>query len=93
MLELRGLTPRRYAQRLAPKLAAVAAVAAAEPLQWAAESLALRGAVYDLRASSGVARLDDAYVAAAQRVSEERLVQAAARLAATLNDLFCAGGR
>ncbi len=97
VIELRHMAPQRYARRLAPRIrpAAAAARSAGAPEDWAAESLALRATVYDFpaRASGGRAIvLGSDYVAAAERVTDERLVQAAERLAATLNGAFCAGG-
>ncbi|HET8699275.1 MAG TPA: S1/P1 nuclease, partial [Gammaproteobacteria bacterium] len=61
------------------------------PRDWAAESLALRSTVYGFHAteSSQPIALDADYVARAQRVTDERLVRAGARLAATLNAIFC----
>jgi hypothetical protein len=90
VIELRGLSPRRYARLLAPRLDALGS-AAGSPGEWAAESLALRSAVYGFRAGRAApAVLDADYLAAAQRITDERLVLAAARLAATLNGIFCA---
>jgi len=60
------------------------------PAQWAAESLALRPTVYSFAPpSSGPVPLDDAYRSMAKRIAEQRLVLAAARLAATLNGALC----
>ncbi len=77
-------------QRLEAELAALPAERANDPpAEWAAESLALRATVYGFRAEPhGPATLDDGYVHAAQRIADERLVLAAARLAATLNTMF-----
>jgi hypothetical protein len=88
VIELRELSPRRYARMLTPRFAAVAA--SGEPRDWAAESLALRATVYDFGARGAQpVVLDVAYIARAQRVTDERLVLAGARLAATLNEVFC----
>jgi hypothetical protein len=78
-------------QRLKADLAAVPIERANDPpAEWAAESLALRASVYGFRpAAHGPATLDDAYVRSAQRIADERLVLAGARLAATLNMIFC----
>ncbi|HET7132940.1 MAG TPA: S1/P1 nuclease, partial [Gammaproteobacteria bacterium] len=86
---LRGLSPRRYARMLAPRIDAAAAGGA--PRDWAAESLALRSTVYDFPAGRGArpVALDAKYIGRAQRVIEERLVRAGGRLAATLNAVFC----
>jgi hypothetical protein len=91
VLELRGLGPARYARRLAPAFAAAAAAAPADPDDWAAESLAVRADVYRFDAAGGgsPALLSPDYLSAAQRLAERRLAQAAARLAATLNGVFC----
>lgn len=89
VIELRNLSPRRYARALAPRVDAV--VAGGSPPDWAAESLALRTTVYRFgpaRAAGAVA-LDADYVARAQQVTDERLVLAGARLAVTLNGVFC----
>jgi hypothetical protein len=90
----RGLSAARYASRLRPALAATPASRALESADvWAAESLEMRPAVYAFRLD--VARpqapivLDGAYLAAAQIAAEQRLVLASARLAATLNALWC----
>jgi hypothetical protein len=78
-------------QRLAAELAALPAQRANDPpAEWAAESLALRANVYGFRpVANGPATLDDGYVRSAQKIAEERLVLAGARLAATLNTVFC----
>lgn len=94
-IELRGLSPRRYARLLAPRADAAAArggsaEAAMDTADWAAESLALRDVVYGLRADRArPVELEAEYIARAQRVVEERLVLAGVRLAATLNGVFC----
>jgi hypothetical protein len=78
-------------QRLQAQLAALPAERANDPpAEWAAESLALRAAVYGFRPEAqGFATLDDSYVHSAQKIADERLVLAAARLAATLSTIFC----
>jgi nuclease S1 len=78
-------------QRLEGQLAALPAERANDPpAEWAAESLALRATVYGFRPEAhGPAMLDDGYVLSAQKIADERLVLAAARLAATLNTMFC----
>jgi len=96
VLELRHLGPERYARSLRERFNSAAAPGRDGPAVWAAESLALRPAVYAFEraeASHGSPRtLDAAYLAAAQSVVEERLVRAAERLAATLNDALCGAG-
>ena len=87
--------PRRFAaEQFAGELeASFAAVPAARahdpPVIWAAESLALRPTAYSFAPSPGPVPLDDAYRSMAQTVAEQRLVLAAARLAATLNGALC----
>jgi len=78
-------------QRLETELAALPASRANDPpSEWAAESLALRASVYGFRPEPhGAATLDDGYVRSAQKIADERLVLAGARLAATLNNMFC----
>jgi hypothetical protein len=91
VLELRRLGPERYARLLRPKLAAAAA-SSADPAVWAAESLALRSAVYSFASgprSGAPHALDAAYRAAAQGIVEDRVARGAQRLAATLNGVFC----
>lgn len=90
VIELRGLSPRSYARMLASRVDAGRS-AAGGPDEWAAESLALRTAVYGFRAGGAApAVLDADYIAAAQRITDERLALAAVRLAVTLNEIFCA---
>jgi hypothetical protein len=86
----RGVAPEQFAEELEAAFEAVPAARAHDPpAQWAAESLALRPTVYSFAQAEGPAVLDDAYRRMAQRIAEERLVLAAARLAATLNDALC----
>lgn len=58
-----------------------------DPRRWAGESLALRGEVYELDRRRGT--LSDAYVRRARKITAHRLAAAAARLAATLNGIWC----
>ena len=89
-LNRRGVRPEQFAQELEAAFEAVPAARAHDPpAQWAAESLVLRPTVYSFAPAEGPAPLDDAYRRMAQRVAEERLVLAAARLAATLNGALC----
>ncbi len=88
VIELRKLSPRRYARGLAPRVDAAAASGA--PRDWAAESLALRSTVYGFGARGAEPiELDADYIARAQRITDERLARAGARLAVTLNGVFC----
>jgi hypothetical protein len=96
VIALRGLSAERYASRLRPLVAAVPASRSSEAADvWAAESLALRPTVYAFRpqperaSAQAPAVLSDQYLAAARVTTEQRLVLAAARLAATLNGLWC----
>jgi S1/P1 Nuclease len=81
----------KYLRRLESDLAALPVERANDPpAEWAAESLALRATIYGFRVEShGPATLDDGYVHSAQKIADERLVLAGARLAATLNTMFC----
>ena len=89
VLPYKGPSPKMK-QRLAAELAALPAERAHDPpAEWAAESLVLRATVYDFRPADGPATLDDSYVSSAQKIADERLVLAGARLAATLNTIFC----
>ena len=86
----RGVPPEQFAQELTAAFEAVPAARAHDPpAQWAAESLVLRPTVYSFAPAQGPATLDDAYRSMAQRIAEQRLVLAAARLAATLNKALC----
>ena len=87
----RGVAPERFAQELEASFEAVPAARAHDPpAESAAESLALRPTVYSFAPAEGPLQiLDDAYRRMAQRIAEERLVLAAARLAATLNGALC----
>ena len=55
--------------------------------QWAAESLSLRGVVYDFDLETG--QLDDDYLETASAVTQRRLIQAGLRLADQLNEALC----
>jgi hypothetical protein len=90
----RGVAPEQFAQELDSALEAVPEARAHDPpAEWAAESLALRPTVYSFTPAQGAAPLDDAYRRMAQGVAEQRLVLAAARLAATLNAALCGAAR
>ena len=86
----RGVAPEQFARELEASFEAVPAARAHDPpAQWAAESLALRPTVYSFAPAEGPAPLDAADRRMAQSIAEQRLVLAAARLAATLNDALC----
>jgi hypothetical protein len=86
----RGVPPEQFAQELTSAFEAVPAARAHEPpAQWAAESLVLRPTVYSFAPTQGPVPLDEEYRRLAQRIAEQRLVLAAARLAATLNGALC----
>jgi hypothetical protein len=91
VFDRRRVPPEQFAQELEASFEAVPAARAHDPpAQWAAESLALRPTVYSFAPpSSGPVPLDDAYRSMAKRIAEQRLVLAAARLAATLNGALC----
>jgi hypothetical protein len=89
-LNRRGVSAQQFAAELDAAFEAVPVARAHDPpAQWAAESLVLRPTVYGFAAGQDPAPLDDEYRRMAQRVSEQRLVLAAARLAATLNGALC----
>ncbi|MFL2546938.1 MAG: S1/P1 nuclease [Candidatus Rariloculaceae bacterium] len=82
------------AERYAASISALAATPAAEevpgdPVDWARESQLLRNAVYAFDTISG--RIDARYRERAGEIVQDRLVKAGIRLAAELNDVFCAG--
>lgn len=90
----RGVPPEQFARELEASFEAVPAARAHDPPDvWAAESLVLRPSVYSFTPAQGPAVLDDAYRRMAQRVAEQRLVLAAARLAVTLNAALCGASR
>ena len=90
----RGVAPEQFAQELAASFEAVPAARAHDPPDvWAAESLVLRPTVYSFAPAQGPVVLDDAYRRMAKRIDEQRLVLAAARLAATLNAALCGATR
>jgi hypothetical protein len=86
-IEQADLPLARYQRAVAAELDAGARGSIGGPASWAAESLALRAAVYDFDASAR--ELPPAYLAFAERTTRERLALAARRLAATLNGIFC----
>lgn len=87
---------RAYADQLGAAYTAEeqAAWQAGGPLDWAAESLALRPAVYDFVAPQNgrAAELDRYYRTRALGIVRQRLAQAGVRLAGLLNGLFCGPG-
>jgi len=85
---LSGLSDSEYAASIGRAVRRFARVDAGSTTQmWAQESLELRSAVYGFDRASG--ELDDHYLDAARQISRERLTFAAARLANTLNGIFC----
>ncbi len=80
-----------YAWRIGGDVAERVGTETFEPRRWAGESLALRADVYDFgdRDRRGGVVLRGDYVARARRTTRDRLTLAAARLAATLNGLYC----
>jgi hypothetical protein len=65
-----------------------------DPLDWATESMAFRGEVYNFQVGEGgvPTRLDAAYRARALEILDQRLVLAGLRLAATLDAHYCIAG-
>lgn len=87
-IELTGLDVGAYAAVIGGRVRReYARAGTSTPTDWARESLALRPLVYRFDRSTG--RLSDRYVRVAQGVTETQLIRAAARLAATLNRIFC----
>lgn len=86
-IELAGMPSERYLELVASRVDLGAVEAAFDPRAWAEESLALRAEVYDFDRRGRT--LTGPYIDFAIRTTEERLALAAARLAATLNGLFC----
>lgn len=77
----------RYTATVAALAADAAASVSTDPVVWAEESLAYRAQVYDFGAEFTQPRR--AYLEFAAGLTRERLALAAARLAASLNDMFC----
>jgi hypothetical protein len=87
-IALASMKARAYAAHIAPRVAQFAAVdTRSRVLEWAEESMRLRRDVYDFDAVSG--QLSPAYLGRARAITEDRLVQAAARLANALNAAWC----
>ena len=76
--QIRARVARDYARETADR---------STPYDWARESLSLRGTVYRFEGAGG--RLSESYLRDAQAVTKQRLTRAAARLAYTLNSVFC----
>lgn len=86
-IDLAGLPLHRYAEIVAERAAAAYPEARYAPREWAAESLALRAEVYDY--GGNATGLPERYIEFAIATTEDRLALAAARLAATLNGIYC----
>lgn len=87
-VRLPQLSNRQYADLLTAPASRFARIdAGSTPVMWAEESLRLRAAVYGFNRRTGV--LDEAYLKNAERITRERLIFAAARLANTLNAILC----
>ena len=88
VIEWTGLTIDDYVDRIRSGVWAPAQAAAMQPVQqWAEESFALRTQVYDFGRENREPSAD--YMARAADVTGRRLGAAAARLARTLNGIFC----
>lgn len=87
VIELTGLSLERYTELVTARVDRRIVDAGFDPRAWAEESLALRERVYDFDRRSG--RLTGTYIELADATTRERLALAAARLAATLNGVFC----
>jgi hypothetical protein len=84
-----GLSTERYVESLSALAAAqITAEAPGDPVLWARESKLLRDVVYAFDTSSG--QLDERYRERAGEIVQERLVKSGIRLAAQLNQVFCA---
>ena len=61
------------------------------PVDWVAESLALRAGAYDYNPtkSRGLTALSDMYISESKEIIDIRLAQAGVRLAAELNQIWC----
>jgi hypothetical protein len=87
-IALASMRPRAYAAHIAPRVVRLAAIdMRSSVLEWAQESMRLRRDVYDFDPATG--QLTPAYLGRARAITEERLVQAAARLADALNAVWC----
>jgi hypothetical protein len=84
---LAGISMDSYLEVLLARIGAADAAAGFDPGAWAAESLALREAVYDFDPRART--LTGIYIDRAVATTQARLALAAGRLAATLNGLFC----
>jgi hypothetical protein len=81
-----GLGTVEYARSMTEDVETAIDGATYDPRGWAEDSLAYRERVY---AFDRRAPLSADYIEAAQAITRERLILASARLAATLNSLFC----
>jgi nuclease S1 len=87
-IELAGLGIGAYVAKIDARVRReYARVGSSTADDWARESLALRATVYRFDRSTG--RLSDRYLRVAEQITEEQLIRAAARLAVTLNRVFC----
>jgi hypothetical protein len=93
-LVLGGWSPDDVERAVAARVETDELSAAFNPAAWAAEGLALRGRVYDFPASrraTATVQLTGAYLDFARDQSLTQLAKAAARLAGTLNGIYCEG--
>jgi len=87
-INLAGLSREAYVSSLLPLVAANATQwTSSEPLDWAQESKASRGRVYEFR--RGDHRLERPYLEMAVDLTRRRLAQAGVRLALVINGALC----
>jgi hypothetical protein len=93
--QVRELTRDQHVEMLLARTEGrIEALQADGPLDWARESQALRGLVYEFPAANGDAAvsLDSAYLSMAADIVDSRLSEAGARLAGRLNRIYCRSG-
>ncbi|MCP4831457.1 MAG: S1/P1 nuclease [Gammaproteobacteria bacterium] len=95
VLNMAVLNPQAYARDLVTRMQPdLAEWQPGEPEDWAAESMAFRGEVYNFQVGEGdvPTRLDAAYRARALEILDQRLVLAGLRLATILDAHYCIAG-
>ena len=86
-IELADLSVTEYARQIADAVTTDELSRAIDVRRWAQEGFAMRSAVYDFDLRSRL--LPAAYLERMELITRERLALAAARLAMTLNEIFC----